>query len=77
METALLILGYIDKLGPPLVAAVVKMFSQPGGPTQADWDNLLKLTSTTARQQMLQTLAAHGIDPNSPEGQAFLALTPP
>lgn len=77
MEMALLILGYIDKLGPPIVAAVVKMFTQPGGPTQSDWDNLLKLTSTTARQQMLQVLQAHGIDPASPQGIALLALTPP
>ena len=77
METALLILGYIDKLGPPIVAAIVKMFTQPGGPTAADWDNLLKLTSTNARQEMLKVLADHGIDPNSPQGQAFLALTPP
>ncbi len=77
MEEALLILGYIDKLGPPVVAAVVKMFTQPGGPTPADWDNLLKLTSVMARQQMLTTLAAHGIDPTSPAGVAFLALIPP
>jgi hypothetical protein len=76
METALLILGYIDKLGPLVVALVIKMFTQPGGPTAADWVALDKLTSIRARDQMLTTLAAHGIDPASPAGQAFLALTP-
>lgn len=70
------VLGAIDKWGVPAAAAIYKMFTQSGGPTQADWDNLIKLTAVTARQQMLQTLAAHNIDPASPQGVAFLALTP-
>jgi len=81
MPTALLallpsIIDMIVKYGVPAVEQIFKMFNNQTGPTQADWDSLKQLTQTTARQQMLATLAAHGIDPNSPQGQAFLALTP-
>ena len=64
------------QFGVPFVEQVYKMFSNPTGPTQADWDSLKTTTSITARQQMLATLAAHNIDPNSPQGVALLALTP-
>lgn len=67
----------IEKYGVPFVASLVSMFSKSTAPTQADWDALAKLTSTTARQQMLDTLVAHNIDPASPAGLALLALTPP
>ncbi len=66
----------IEKYGIPFVASLVGMLSKSTPPTQADWDALAKLTATTARQQMLDTLAAHNIDPASPAGIAFLALTP-
>lgn len=80
MPTALLALlteiaPLVEKYGPTLIASVVGIFSKTTAPTQSEWDALLKATSTTARDQMLATLAAHGIDPNSPAGQAFLALT--
>ncbi len=70
------IIDLITKYGVPAAKTLWTMFSQSGGPTAADWDSLEKQTAITARQQMLLTLAAHGIDPNSPQGQAFLALTP-
>ena len=62
--------------GVPFVEQLYKMFSNPTGPVQADWDALKQLTNTNARQQMLTVLAANGIDPTSPAGVAFLALTP-
>ena len=70
------IIDLINKYGVPAAKTIWAMFSQSGGPTAGDWDALQKQTETTARQQMLAVLAAHGIDPNSPQGQAFLALTP-
>ena len=81
MPTALVIalqevLPLIEKYGPTLISSIVSIFSTTTAPTQAQWDALLKQTSTTARDQMLATLAAHGIDPTSPAGLAFLSLTP-
>jgi len=70
------VIQLITQYGVPAVEQIYKMFSTTTGPTQADWDALKQLTQTTARQQMMATLAAHGIDPASPQGQAFLALTP-
>lgn len=77
MPTLLLtLLPTVIQYGVPAVESFIKIFSSPTAPSQADWDALLKQTQTTARQQMLAVLGAHGIDPNSPQGQAFLALTP-
>ncbi len=70
------IIDLITKYGVPAAKTLWTMFSQTGGPTAADWTALEASCATTARQQMLATLAAHGIDPNSPQGQALLALTP-
>lgn len=77
MNAALLavILQYGLQYGPAAIAAIVKLF-QTAAPTESDWQALLTATSTTARQQMLATLAAHGIDPASDQGKAFLALVP-
>jgi hypothetical protein len=52
------------------------MFTQAGGPTAADWTTLEASCAVTGRQQMLTVLAAHGIDPASPQGVALLALFP-
>ncbi len=70
------IIDMINKYGVPAAKTLWNMFTQSNGPTAADWDALEKQTSITARQQMMATLAANGIDPNSPQGKAFLALAP-
>jgi len=71
-----LILPEIEKYGPVAVKAIIGIFTSKTAPTQEQWDALIKATSTTARDQMLAVLAAHGIDPNSPQGQALLSLVP-
>ena len=58
------------------VQQLIAMFSKGTPPTDADWQALAVLTTKTARQQMLEVLAAHGVDPNSPQGLALLALVP-
>jgi hypothetical protein len=76
-STIALILQYGLQYGPQVIGAVVNLFNKsPAAPTQADWDALIAKCSTTARQQMLATLTANGIDPNSPQGQALLSLVP-
>jgi len=70
-----LILNYGLQYGPGVIGAIVNLF-KPGGPTPADWQALITATSTTARQQMLATLATHNIDPGSDVGKALLALVP-
>lgn len=62
--------------GTQAVQQLIAMFSKTTPPTDADWQALALLTTKTARQQMLDVLTAHGIDPASPQGQAFLALVP-
>jgi hypothetical protein len=71
-----LILQYGLQYGPTIIADLVSLFTKVGGPTAEDWAALIAKTSTTARQQMLSTLAAHNIDPNSDQGKAFLSLVP-
>ena len=75
LEAISLILAAIEKYGPPAALAISKLF-QAANPTPEDWQALIAATSITARQQMMATLAAHGIDPASPQGVALLALTP-
>ena len=72
----LTLLPVLIQYGLPAVTQLIAMFQKSTGPTDTDWQALALLTTKTARQQMLETLANHGIDPNSPQGQAFLALTP-
>lgn len=61
----------------PLAEQLWKMFSsQNPQPTQADWDTLKVIAANTARTRMLDALKSNGIDPASPQGQAFMALVP-
>lgn len=76
MATVIALAPLLLQYGVPAVQQLVTMFTQTGGPTAADWAKLNTLTATTARDQMLATLAAHNIDPASPQGVALLALTP-
>lgn len=66
----------ILQYGTAALQQLISMFTKTTPPTDADWQALMLLTSKTARQQMLEVMASHGIDPNSPQGQAFLALVP-
>lgn len=53
-----------------------QLWVNKAAPTQADWDALKVLGQQNARTQMMLALARGGIDPNSDQGKAFLALTP-
>ena len=76
-QTISLILNYGLTYGVQAISAVVNLFSKaPAAPTPEDWAALIAKCSTTARQQMLATLTANGIDPASPQGIALLALVP-
>lgn len=68
------LLPIILPYGIQAVTALIGIFSKPTPPTDADWVALGELTKTTARQQMLDTLAKHNIDPASPQGLALLSL---
>lgn len=73
-----LILQYALQYGPGTIQAIVALFSNPAGaaPTPEQWQALIALTTTTARQQMMDSLKRAGIDPASDQGKAMLALTP-
>ncbi len=77
MSAALVaLLPVILPYGLQAVNQLIAMFSKASGPTDADWQALATLTTTTARQQMLAVLKAHNIDPASPQGLALLTLVP-
>lgn len=53
-----------------------QLWTNKSTPTQADWDALKVLGQQNARSQMMLALVRAGIDPNSDQGKALLALTP-
>lgn len=65
----------IAEYGLPLAESLFKKWSSGTPPVQADFDELKALASQKASDEMLKVLAAQGIDPKSPQGLAFLALT--
>ncbi len=73
-----LILQYGIQYGPGVIQSIVRLFETPAGtlPTAKQWQDLIDATGKTARQQMMESLVRAGIDPNSPQGQAMLVLTP-
>lgn len=71
------IISLILSQGIPVAEKLWQMWNNKTVPTQADWDALLALGKQNARSQMMLALAQNGVDPNSPQGQALLSLTPP
>lgn len=71
------IVALILSQGLPLAEKLWQKWAAGNPPTQSDWDELIALGKIFARQQMMLALARNGVDPSSPQGLAFLALTPP
>jgi hypothetical protein len=69
-----IVLQVLLKYGIPVAEQVWKMFSGTGQPTQADWDTLRALGEKTGKQQLKDALLRNGIDPESDQGKALLAL---
>lgn len=65
----------LAQFGVPLVEQLIAKWKAGGAVTPEEVAALLALAQQTARDRMLKTLQAQGIDPNSPQGQALLALT--
>ncbi len=65
----------IVQYGLPVAEAIWKKVTTGANPTQADWDELKTLASTTARDRALAAMAraTPPIDPTSPQGLAILA----
>lgn len=64
----------IAQYGIPIAEKLWQLWSSNSSPTQADWDALKALGLTTRRQDMIAAMLRNGIDPQSPQGQALLAL---
>ena len=60
--------------GLPVAEKLFQLWSTNAVPAQADWDALKALGLSTRRQDMTAALIRNGVDPNSPQGQALLAL---
>jgi hypothetical protein len=69
------IISLIITQGIPAAEKLWQIWQSKAAVTQADWDALKVLSLQTARSNMLLALARNGVDPESPQGQAFLALT--
>lgn len=59
----------------PIAEALWKKWTSGADPTQADWDELRALASSSANAKMMLVLGKHGIPLDSPQGLALLALT--
>lgn len=59
----------------PLIEKLWTALASPNPPTQEQWDALKVATYQTAKDRMLKVLDSQGIDPESEQGKAFLALT--
>jgi hypothetical protein len=69
------IISLIITQGIPAAEKLWQLWSSKAAVTQADWDALKALSLQNARSNMMLALARNGVDPTSPQGQAFLALT--
>lgn len=69
-----LIIQLIGQYGLPLAELLWKKWGSTDLPTQADWDQLKALAAQNAKAQMMAALIRNGVDPNSAQGQALLAL---
>ena len=68
------IISLIISQGIPVAEKLWTLWNSKATPTQADWDALKALGAQNAKSQMLIALSNNGIDPNSPQGQALIAL---
>lgn len=70
-----ILIPLITQYGLPLVGQLVELWSKGEVPTAADFANLQAMANKNATDNMLIVLTQQGIDPNSAQGQALLALT--
>lgn len=67
----------LAKWGPAGIDLAQKLWekwSSGKAPTTADFDELRAIAAKTAKSQMLEALTRAGIDPDSEQGRAMLAL---
>lgn len=73
-----LIISLLTTFGPSavnLITTLISKWETNGAVTSAEWATLTTSLNQTALQRMTAQLTAAGIDPNSAQGQAMLALT--
>lgn len=71
------VIELLAKFGPAAFDLIKKLIEKWGSTTPvtaADIEELRTLAAQTPRSQMLEALARAGIDPESEQGKAFLAL---
>lgn len=69
-----ILIPVIGKYSIELAESLWKRWASGQLPTQADWDDLKAMSNQTAKDRMLLALTRAGIDPNSDQGKALLAL---
>jgi hypothetical protein len=65
----------IIQVGWPMAQKIWDLAQSGADATAADWASLTAMANQTAYDRMLAQLKAANIDPASPQGLAFLALT--
>lgn len=64
----------IVQYGLPVAEKLFTLWTTGAAPTTTDWEALKALGLATRKQDMTAALIRNGVDPNSPQGQALLAL---
>ncbi len=64
----------IIEVGLPAAESIWQKWATGKDPTQEDFDALKVLTSKRSKDEMLAVLKEQGVDPESSQGKAFLAL---
>ena len=72
--TWLMIAQLVAQYGIPVAEKLFQLWTSGAAPTQDDWNILKDLASKNAKAQMMAALVRNGVDPNSAQGQALLAL---
>lgn len=68
------LLPIIIQYGLPVALQLIQMIEKGGNASSADITNLIALAQQNAQSKMMVALLAQGIDPNSAQGKALLAL---
>ena len=69
-----LLIPLIAQYGLPVAERIWTLWAAGSPPTKEAWESLRQLASQTAKDRMLLAIQRAGIDPESEEGKALLAL---
>jgi hypothetical protein len=70
------IAGLVLQYGIPFTEFLIQKINSKGTVTAEEWAALKAMANVSAKSELQDRLKAAGIDPNSSQGQALIALVP-